>query len=325
MIDDEETTRALLNVAGARRAPSEARTARVRAAVLTEFRAAQRRRRMQRIALVTGLCAAAAVVALVVWVRMPAGSSAVERLAVLQRIQGPAAVQARRAAASLALTTMAPLFADDVITTAKGQRAAIQTRDGSSVRLDERSRVRLLNAMVIEVEAGAVYIATAPGSHGFEVRTTMGTLRDIGTQFEVRLDASALRVRVRSGMVEVDRRSGSKTIGADMEAEIRGGAMTVRPITGSSADWAWTADLAPPFDIEGQPLQRFLEHLSREQGWRVTYADRQSRDAAAASVLHGSVAGLSADDALRVVLGATGLVYELRGDELVISRATTQP
>ena len=322
MIDDEEATQALLKLAGSRPGPSAERAARVRAAVLTEFRATHRRRRRQRIAFVTSLGAAAAIAAFFVWARLPGAATPRERLGVVVRLQGTSTLQARRGTTSIALETTAPLFTDDVLTTGDGQRVALETSDGSSVRVDERSRVRLMSANAIEVESGAVYIATAPGSHGYEVRTRLGTLRDLGTQFEVRLADAALRLRVRSGMVEVNRRSESQTVGANMEADIRGAAMTLRPMAASAADWAWTAALAPSFEIEGQPLQRFLEQLSAEQGWRVTYADRPTRDATA-SVLHGSVRGLSAEDSLRVVLGATGLAYQLRGNELVISRPDT--
>lgn len=320
MIDDEQATGTLLHLAGARPDPSDARTARVRAAVLAEWRAAHRRRRRQRITAITGLCATAAIALLFVWVRLPIARTP---LAVVQRIPTTGALTARRGSTPVTLAARAPLFANDLITTAGGQRASIQTSDGSFVRIDEQSRVRLLNATVIEVVSGAVYIATAPGSHGFEVRTSMGTLRDLGTQFEVRLGEGALRLRVRSGMVEVNRQSGTRTVGADMEAEIRGDAMTLRAMVASAAEWAWTTEPTPSFDIEGQPLQRFLEQLATERGWRITYADDPARDAARASILHGSVAGLSADDALGVVLGASGLTYQLRGTDLVISRADT--
>ena len=320
MIDEEEATRALLNLAGSRRNPSDARTARVRAAVLAEWQAARRQRRRQRIAIATGLLAAAALVVFVVWARLPIVSSRGERVAMLDRIQGTPVVQAAQGGASPAIAETTVLYGGDVITTDAGDRAAIHTPDGSSVRIDERSRVRLLNAAVIEVEDGAVYIATARGAHGFEVRTALGTMRDLGTQFEVRLGNGALRLRVRSGMVEISRHAGSTTVGAEMEAEVRDTGLALRPMAASPTDWAWTADLAPPFEIEGRPLQLFLDYLSAERGWRVTYDDRSAHDAATASVLHGSVAGLSADDALRVVLGASGLSYQLRGNELVILR-----
>ena len=83
----------------------------------------------------------------------------------------------------------------------------------------------------------------------------------------------------------------------------------------------WSASVAPPFRIEGQPLRAFLEHVRDEHGWTIVYADRGVEDSANRILLHGSVDGLSAEDAVRVVLATSGLRYRLSAGELFISRA----
>ena len=63
--------------------------------------------------------------------------------------------------------------------------------------------MRPLSPSEIELSAGAVYIDTGSESARFAVRTPLATARDLGTQFEVRLLDDTLRLRVRSGIVEL--------------------------------------------------------------------------------------------------------------------------
>ncbi|HSF44150.1 MAG TPA: FecR family protein, partial [Thermoanaerobaculia bacterium] len=74
-----------------------------------------------------------------------------------------------------------------------GGRASLRLPDGTVVRLDEDTRVRLASAVALELERGAIYADTESGT--LEVRTPLGTVRDIGTRFAVRLAEPALRVQ----------------------------------------------------------------------------------------------------------------------------------
>jgi ferric-dicitrate binding protein FerR (iron transport regulator) len=156
-----------------------------------------------------------------------------------------------------------------------------------------------------------------------EVHTSFGVVRDIGTQFEVRVSDSSLRVRVRSGVVEV--RRGPR--GDEVSSARPGTELTVGPTGASSRavmaygpEWAWAASLAPAFEIEGRTLGAFLEHLCREQGWTLAYADPQLTRAASGIILHGPTTGLQPSEALAVVLATTGLTHRLRDGELLVAR-----
>jgi ferric-dicitrate binding protein FerR (iron transport regulator) len=206
------------------------------------------------------------------------------------------------------------------VTTDGTSRVALRTVDGTTVRIDRESRVRFLAPAVIEVLAGAAYVATADGSHGFEIRTAMGTVRDIGTQFEVRVSETSLRLRVRAGAVEIRRGTRLTPAAAGTETTVTARATTVRQIPTFGAEWAWTTDLAPPFAIDGRPLRAFLEHVAAEEGWTLRYADPAVADAAGRTILHGSVEGLRAEDALRVALATSGLEYRRQNGELLVFR-----
>ena len=85
-------------------------------------------------------------------------------------------------------------------------------------------------------------------------------------------------------------------------------------------DWAWAANLAPAFEIEGRTVSAFLEHTAREQGWTLHYADARLTRDSSAIILHGSVAGLPPQDALAVALSASGLAHRLDGEDLHVFR-----
>jgi ferric-dicitrate binding protein FerR (iron transport regulator) len=197
---------------------------------------------------------------------------------------------------------------------------ALRLGDGTSVRVDRGSRARLLAPTVIDLASGAVYLDTGRDSADLEVRTPFGTAHDIGTQFEVRLDAAAVRVRVRSGIVELRRGGESVNARAGTELTVSAGAAVRRAMPANAPDWAWAANLAPVFEIEGRTVSAFLEHTAREQGWTLHYADARLTRDSSAIILHGSVAGLPPQDALAVALSASGLAHRLDGEDLHVFR-----
>jgi ferric-dicitrate binding protein FerR (iron transport regulator) len=323
MNDEEDVTAQLLRMAGAPPDPPAERAARVRAAVHREWRT-HRQRRMIRNGVAIGLLAAAASLTVGVWIR-----SRVETplnapgIAVAHRIQGrPFIVRRSQGANPMPLSMSTPIYPDDVIETDAESRVGLQVGDGSSIRIDQGSRVRLLTPVVLEVITGVAYVATADRSHGFEVRTTMGTLRDVGTQFEVRLTPSLLRLRVRTGTVEIRRGTVIDTAAAGTEATVTTNGIAVRPVPVYGFEWGWTTEVAPAFAIEGRTLGSYLQYLAAEQGWTLHYADPAVAEAATRNILHGSVEGLTAEDALSVVLATSGLEYRLRDGELSVSKGT---
>ena len=311
MTDEEHVTAQLLRLAGAPPAPSAERTARVRQVV--------------RRGAVIALLGVAASLVIAVWMNRPRSVAPPSQpvVATGQRIQGRPLIlrQSAHPAAPQPLTASSSVYPGDLIETDDMSRAALLVADGSSVRIDRTSRLRFLAPSVIEVVAGAAYVTTSNGSHGFEVRTPMGAVRDLGTQFEVRLTTSSLRVRVRSGMVELGRGARITTAQAGTESIVTSTGIAVRRMPAYGPEWAWTTDVAPSFAIEGRSLRAFLEHLAGEEGWTLQYGDATVAEAAGRIILHGSVEGLQAEQALAVALATSGLRYRLSAGELLVSRA----
>ncbi|HUP43256.1 MAG TPA: FecR domain-containing protein [Thermoanaerobaculia bacterium] len=206
-------------------------------------------------------------------------------------------------------------------------RVSLRLATGTTVRLDSASRLRLASASILELERGAVYLDTGtaerPGAP-LEVRTALGTARDLGTQFSVRLvgaDARALGVRVREGRVEVVRRGRTYVAGAGDELVLRReGPLERRRVPGYGPAWEWAMDAAPGFDLEGRTLRELLDWVSRETGWRILYEDPELSAAAEEIVLHGSLGDLDPDQAPFAVLPGAGLEGELRQGVLVVRR-----
>lgn len=319
---DEDGTVRLLRLAGVRPPVPDDRAERVRGAVSSHWQAARRRRTVRRRALAGIGALAAAAGALIagrglVVERSPRSPDRV--VAVVERVVGPA----RRTASTSSGGTGA-LSARDVVRSGEwihtdpGARVALRFPDGTSVRLDVGTRVRAIDANAIELTAGAVYVDTGRTSGRFEVRTELATARDIGTQFEVRLVDRALRLRVRTGIVELEHggrsvsgRAGSEVIFSSAEA-------VTRPLAPYGPEWEWTAGLAPPLDFEGQTLSSFLARIAHEHGWEVRYGDATVERAAARIVLHGSVSGLAPREAVDVAVATSGLVHRFENGALVI-------
>jgi ferric-dicitrate binding protein FerR (iron transport regulator) len=184
------------------------------------------------------------------------------------------------------------------------------------------------SATDVALERGAVYVDSAGahptqhlqlGASPISIHTPAGLVRDIGTQFQVRiearLDGPGIRIRVRDGQVRltdangVDARAGA---GEELFSRPDGSDRSIdrRPIAVTGSEWAWAERAAPPFSVEGRTLGAFLDWVSREGAWTVTFADRRFSEAARATVLHGRpdlLKGLTPAEALDVVLPTCGL------------------
>jgi ferric-dicitrate binding protein FerR (iron transport regulator) len=312
-----------------RLAPSQAdvpvdRERRVKQVVLDECRAVSRRRRTERRAFVAAAAlATAAAVAMTtrIWPRSEA-LLVPGVLATIDRLEGEVRVAAtgRDTEAKRPAWLADALSVGGEIETAAG-RAGLRLARGGSLRIDRNSRVRLLSAEAIELSVGGVYLDVTRETGALEVRTPFGVVKDIGTQFEVRFDASTLRVRVRSGKVEVHGRDGAEPAEAGTEIIVGAEGTKRRTVAADDPVWEWTIGLAPAFRSDGRPLGAFLAHLCREQGWTLTYSSPELAREVSAIVLHGSLEGLKPSDALEVALAASALDYRIgRGSLLVLRR-----
>jgi ferric-dicitrate binding protein FerR (iron transport regulator) len=204
-------------------------------------------------------------------------------------------------------------------------RLALRLVAGASLRIDEGSRVRLHAGDLVELARGAVYLDSATDAGPFDVRTPLGTVRDIGTQFEVRMlgqDGGSLRVRVRRGEVSVLTPGLELAVLAGEELLLGADGSSLRAVITAHGDaWQWVLGLAPPFELEGRTVAELLDWVSRETGWQVRFADAEVERVARETTFAGAVTVRVAGAAATRLLPAAGLAAHLTEGSLVINRA----
>lgn len=320
---NQENIGRLLKMAGPRPTASHDRQGRVKEAVRQQWRASVRARRQRRWLVGGGglALAAAALIALV-------GVSSQTLIPIEPAFSGPighietvsGAVRVEDDASGRLLEVGDTLLAGEVIDTGVLGRAAVRLLSGSSLRLDHGTRFRGLSDSVVTLESGALYFdSNSAAKEPLEVRTDLGIVYDIGTQYELRLADEQVRVRVREGSVNVDRDGELFDADAGVELTLDSkGELSRRSVPIFGPDWAWILAVAPPFELEGQTLEVFLDWVGRETGWQSNFSDVQIADSAPEVVLHGSVEGMRPDQALEAVLPTCGLVHRLDGGILRI-------
>jgi ferric-dicitrate binding protein FerR (iron transport regulator) len=318
----------LIRAAGPRPAVPEERAARVRATVLDHWQSEVDSRRRVRQAATWGSLAAALVAG--VWLAsslwLGSGGSGTNALPSLRVATVQNAVWMRAVASPASETTAlrpgdsVPL--DSELSTDAGGRAAFTTASGHSLRLDVDTRVRVLSDSTIALDLGAVYIDSGGvAREPLQIETVSGTVRDVGTQFEVRLAEATMTVRVREGKATIDREHAPLEVSAGWELSIDAEGRTERrALRPDGPEWDWLASVTPTIEIDGSTLQDFLYWATRERGLRVSYSDAELAASASRIVLEGSIEGMTVEQALDAVLPTCAVVYEIRDGVLRIDR-----
>jgi ferric-dicitrate binding protein FerR (iron transport regulator) len=323
--EHEDAMAQMLRLAGVRPDVAPERTARVREAVYAAWQENRRRAvRRKIVAAAIGLAAAALIVIAIRSTpeQAPVRVAVPKTVATSERIVGsPRVIHDGAPRSGGVVSAGHQIRSSDIIVTDASSAAGLRTTDGTSVRLDAGSRVRWLSARSIDLLRGRVYIATATAASGFEVRTPFGTVHDRGTRFEVQLEEHALRLRIRDGLVELKSPNQTVIAPAGKETIVTASGVETKALPSYGAEWAWMDRLQPTLDIDGRTLGDFLERLAAEQGWSLRYASRELQRAASTVTLHGSVEGLSAEEALGVAMSTTGYRYRLREGALVVFRS----
>jgi len=226
--NENDSIATLIRLAGRRPGVDAERTARVRAAVADEWRAAVHRRRWTQL----GVAAAIAVTII--------GSVMLIR----PRTQ-----------------PMAPVVAARQLTTPRDATTSVDW-NGATLRLDRDTHLRFDSTHAATLLRGAIYYANDHAGETVTIHTPFGDVRDVGTRFELRLIADSLRVRVRDGAVIVR----EKTAHAGTELVAKRTSVTSRTIATSGNEWAWIENAAPPIVLQGKTLDEVLRRIAIEKG-----------------------------------------------------------
>lgn len=291
-----------LRRAGARPAVDAACKARVEVAVRRAWQAGLRRRRRQRIgwALAAGLAAFAVLIGL----HGPRGTPPPVDMAVVVHVQGNAFQEDGQGRRALSVGDRLR-SGTSIVTDAQG-RVALSLERIESVRLDRRTRLRLVDPRELALDDGGVYLDSGDGHGGVRVATPLLAASDVGTRFMVRHDAVAgSRVGVRDGSVDVAADAPLRLAGGEGYRLTAAGNGEREALASDASDWDWARAAAAPFAAEGKPFGDLFAWYAHEAGLRLRIAPDAALRARLEAPIHGDLSGLD-PDALFAVARAAG-------------------
>ena len=220
----------------------------------------------------------------------------------------------------LAVNSSIPAATD--LQTGHNGMLTLQLATGVQFRVAGDTQLRLLSADDIELKTGQVYIDSDRFSVGGDLRllTAFGEVHDIGTQFEVDVNESRLRVRIREGQVFIARADERVHGGVGEEIRVDQQGRVGRdafPTYGS--EWGWAEALATPF--AGGSLKDFLVWIARETGYVLEFEDSRTERLAATVEPSGNTEGFTLEEALEAQMStAPSFDYEIRDGVIHIFR-----
>ena len=316
----KDELQALLELTGGRPGVPADREQRVRDHIRGEWQAQVAVRRRRRRQLVGGMLAAAATIAAVALLAIR--GTVPPELARVDRVHADTT-----ATAAVTLAAGTALRQGRTLETPRGVRLALSLRSGHAIRLDQQSRLELAGPSTLILDRGTIYVASAEGGYDdveprpIVIETPHGSVHEVGTRYEVRVDDgdAELSVRVRQGVVEL-RRSRVETVrvAASERADLRDGEVVRDAIRDHDPAWGWVWRVAEPISLDGRTLSDFLQWSAAELSLRTVYADPALAAEARAIELSGSIEGMSLDEAIRSVLTTCNLEHRIEGSELIV-------
>ena len=201
---------------------------------------------------------------------------------------------------------------------------ALALPSGLSVRLAPASESVFESAERLRLDRGRVYVDSGSGAAGdpWVVETGLGEVRHLGTQYLVTIGTDGLAVAVREGRIALQpARGGTAQTTAIAGERLRvaadaPGQILRTALSPTDAQWDWIESVPTSLEVEGLTLGEFLVWYRRETAQAVTLDGVD-----AATRLHGSIAGLTPDEALEAIAAATDLdVRRVEGQTVVRAR-----
>lgn len=203
--------------------------------------------------------------------------------------------------------------------------AALWLADGGSLRLDTNTEL-VLHAASLELERGRVYFDSAGrrARMPIDVVTELGTIRDIGTQFEVQSVADTLRVRIRSGSIALlDSNVDAPVAGASgEEIEVSAtGQLSRREFARDDPQWRWAQNLAVAPDYDAPSVLRYLTWIAAETGRTLDFESETVRLQAELVRFLGDARDLTPTQLLATIEATSQFGYEMTDHgSILISR-----
>ena len=220
------------------------------------------------------------------------------------------------------------IFSGQTIVTRDDAGLALAWGNGGSLRVDANSRIEFTDEDAVFLISGRAYFDSRPGSGVagtgvgdepiFTLRTELGDVHHVGTQYMGEVDDDKLTVSVREGEVLVDGNFHKETIASGYRVSMAGRQQpSVSNISRSGEAWEWVHRTMPPRQVKGQTLHEFVSWVSRELGLDFHF-DEELVEAARTIEVRGDFRS-GATDALRNGLLSAALHWHIEGGVLYIT------
>lgn len=319
---DEEMLGRLIAAAGRGPEPSPEARKRIYTAVRARWDAQTRRRIWPARAL--GMAATVAAVAItLVWLQNDPAGPNISELARFSHVTGDVELTRDGEERRLeSLEATGPILTGDVLRTAGDGQAVLLRDDGTSLRIHIATVLSFAERNEFDLLAGTVYVdsgETGVSSEALEIDTPLGRVRHVGTQYEVHLADSALRVRVREGSVAISGGTVDTLGSAGEQLEVESNGLIARTeIPPDDAVWRWAIGLARLPESSEYNLHETLTWIARERGLILEYSTPAVRDRSGRETVLG-LEGFDPFDALDVLERTANVQAEIDGMRLVVS------
>lgn len=171
-------------------------------------------------------------------------------------------------------TALAPTLGNSEFVTDTAEMATARLDDGSVVRLAPKSRLRVshaANARDAWLDGEAYFAVARDESRPFRVRTRAGTVEVLGTRFDLRVEASDLRLIVTEGLVALEAGGERREVSAGQVATVDStGRIALSSVEGAASLLTWTKGFMV---FQDTPLRQVAREIQERYGVRVMLPD----------------------------------------------------
>ena len=166
-----------------------------------------------------------------------------------------------------------PSLAATEFATGPSETATVSLLDGTVVRLAPQSRLRIdvgSSTRRVSFEGRAFFAVAHDPTRPFEIQTTAGEVRVLGTRFDLHAEERDLQVAVVEGEVSLQSRGRETRVGrGEMGRVLRGVTVpAIRATVDTSTAWLGTF-----FAFQSTPLRDAAAEITRRSGLRIRIAD----------------------------------------------------
>lgn len=184
------------------------------------------------------------------------------------------------ACCAMAMTTVwviNPVQSRQDMSSSIGQQSSLDLDDGSHVLLNTNTAIRFVNRLrsrELTLERGeALFSVNHSALRPFHVYAGTAEIRDVGTQFSVRLLDSGVSVAVLEGQVSVTSSSSAPPALLTAHEALRTNGTAVIPVTGSQAVSAMLDWTDRRLDFNATRISDVIEELQRYRAQPIVLAD----------------------------------------------------